>query len=188
MITAQQIKELRDKTGISVSACKKALEEAGGDMSKALAVLQRESAKSAEKKADRTLGSGVIEAYVHNNKKVGVILELKSESDFVSGNEEFRILAKDIAMHIAAMKPEYIREDEISDDSRKTITEVFQKEVAGIDKIPEIKKKMLDGKIGAYFKEKTLLNQLFIKNPDETIGKLLEKNKAKIKEVKRYSI
>ena len=110
MITAQQIKELRDKTGISVSACKKALEEAGGDMSKALAVLQRESAKSAEKKADRTLGSGVIEAYVHNNKKVGVILEIKSESDFVSGNEEFRTLAKDIAMHIAASGPADINE------------------------------------------------------------------------------
>ena len=105
MITAQQIKELRDKTGVSVSACKRALEEAGGDMEKALAVLQRESAKSAEKKADRILGSGVIEAYVHNNKKVGVILELKSESDFVSGNEEFRTLAKDAAMHIAASSP-----------------------------------------------------------------------------------
>ena len=105
MITAQQIKELRDKTGVSVSACKRALEEAGGNMEKSLAVLQRESAKSAEKKADRALGSGVIEAYVHNNKKVGVILELKSESDFVSGNEEFRTLAKDTAMHIAASSP-----------------------------------------------------------------------------------
>ena len=110
MVTAQQIKELRDKTGISVSACKKALEETGGDMEKALAVLRRESAKSAEKKADRVLGSGVIEAYVHNNKKVGVILELKSESDFVSGNEEFRTLAKDIAMHIAASGPVDVNE------------------------------------------------------------------------------
>ena len=110
MITAQQIKELREKTGVSVSICKKALEESGGDMEKALAVLQRESAKSAEKKADRTLGSGVIEAYVHNNKKVGVILELKSESDFVSGNEEFRALAKDIAMHIAASAPSDLSE------------------------------------------------------------------------------
>ena len=110
MITAQQIKELRDKTGVSVSACKKALEETDGDMEKALTVLQRESAKSAEKKADRALGSGVIEAYVHNNKKVGVILEVKSESDFVSGNEDFRILAKDIAMHIAASGPADINE------------------------------------------------------------------------------
>ena len=110
MITAQQIKELRERTGVSVSSCKKALEEAGGDMEKALTVLQRESAKSAEKKADRVLGSGVIEAYVHNNKKVGVIIELKSESDFVSGNEEFRTLAKDIAMHIAASSPSDLNE------------------------------------------------------------------------------
>lgn len=110
MITAQQIKELRERTGISVSVCKKALEEAGGDMEKALTVLQRESAKSAEKKADRALGSGVIEAYVHNNKKVGVIIEIKSESDFVSGNEEFRTLAKDIAMHIAASSPSDLNE------------------------------------------------------------------------------
>ena len=110
MITAQQIKELRERTGVSVSICKKSLEEAGGDMEKALAVLQRESAKSAEKKADRILGSGVVEAYVHNNKKVGVISELKSESDFVSGNEEFRTLAKDIAMHIAASAPSDLNE------------------------------------------------------------------------------
>ena len=110
MITAQQIKELREKTGVSVSICKKALEEAGGNMEKALTVLQKESAKSAEKKADRALGSGVIEAYAHYNKKVGVLLELKSESDFVSGNEEFRTLAKDIAMHIAASSPSDLNE------------------------------------------------------------------------------
>ncbi|MEK7069655.1 MAG: translation elongation factor Ts [Patescibacteria group bacterium] len=105
MINAQQIKELRDKTGVSVSSCKKALEETAGDMEKALIVLQRESAKSAEKKADRTLGAGVVEAYIHNNKKTGVLVELMSESDFVSGNEDFRMLAKDIAMHIVASSP-----------------------------------------------------------------------------------
>ena len=88
-----------------MSACKKALEETAGDMGKALAVLQRESAKSAEKKADRILGAGVVEAYIHNNKKTGVLVELRSESDFVSGNEEFRTLAKDIAMHIVASSP-----------------------------------------------------------------------------------
>lgn len=105
MISAQQIKELRDKTGVSMSSCKKALEEANGDIEKALAVLQRESAKSAEKKADRTLGAGVVEAYIHNDKKTGVLVELMCESDFVSGNEEFRALAKDIAMHIVASNP-----------------------------------------------------------------------------------
>lgn len=105
MISAQQIKELRDKTGVSMSSCKKALEETSGDIEKALAVLQRESAKSAEKKADRTLGAGVVEAYVHNNKKTGVLVELMCESDFVSGNEEFRALARDVAMHIVASNP-----------------------------------------------------------------------------------
>lgn len=105
MISAQQIKELRDKTGVSMSSCKKALEETSGDIEKALAVLQRESAKSAEKKADRTLGAGVVESYIHNNKKTGVLVELMCESDFVSGNEEFRTLAKDIAMHIVASNP-----------------------------------------------------------------------------------
>lgn len=102
MITAQQIKELRDKTGVSMFVCKKALDETGGDMEKALDVLQRESVKSAAKKADRTLESGVIESYIHSNKKIGALLEIRSESDFVSTNEEFRSLAKDLAMHIAA--------------------------------------------------------------------------------------
>jgi len=115
---------------------------------------------------------------VHNNK-IAVIVSL------VGGSEE---LAKDIAMHIVAMKPEYISADEITEDARKTITEVFQKEIANIDKTQDLKTKMLVGKINTYFKEKTLLDQLFIKNPKETISKLLEKNKAKIKEVNRYAI
>ena len=120
----------------------------------------------------------ILGSYVHNNK-IAVVVSL------IGGNVA---LAKDIAMHIAAMKPEYLSSNEISNESRKTVTEIFQKEIANIDKPAEIKKKMLDGKINAYFKEKTLLDQLFIKNTDETIGKLLEKNKAKIKEIKRYSI
>ncbi len=120
----------------------------------------------------------VLGNYVHNNK-IGIIVSLEG------GNPE---LAKDIAMHIAAMKPEYISKDEINSDTKKTIEEIFQKEVANIDKPEEIKKKMLEGKINTYFKEKTLLEQPFIKNGDETISQLLDKNKAKIKEVKRYSI
>lgn len=110
MVSAEQIKELREKTGVSVASCKKALEEAGGDISKALEVLQRESAKSAEKKADRVLGAGVVEAYIHSNKKIGVLVELKSESDFVSGNDGFRALARDIAMHLAACEAANVEE------------------------------------------------------------------------------
>jgi len=120
----------------------------------------------------------ILGSYVHNNK-MGVIVSLEG------GNTE---LAKDVAMHVAAMKPEYISQTEINEDTRKTIAEIFQKEVASIDKPEEIKKKMLEGKISTYFKEKTLLEQPFIKNGDITIGSLLEQTKAKIKEVKRYAI
>ena len=120
----------------------------------------------------------VIGNYNHNNK-IAVVVSLDG------GTSE---LAKDIAMHIAAMKPEYITREEINEEATTLITEVFAKEVASMDKPEEIKKKMLEGKIATYFKEKTLLDQPFIKNPEETIAKLLEKNKAKIKEVKRYTI
>ena len=255
-ITTEQVKELRDATGISVMQCKRALEEAEGDMKKALAILKKTSSDIAQKKADRSLNSGavmiksvgdktvlvgllcetdfvaknedflnllskltdnastngtdkmkteakdmidaiiqktgeniqlgdtyevsgaVIGSYVHNNKS-GVIVSLEG------GNAE---LARDIAMHITAMKPEYISPSEITEDARKTMKEIFEKEVASIDKPAEIKEKMLLGKMSNYFKEKTLLDQAFIKNADETISQLLDKAKAKIIEVKRYSI
>jgi len=120
----------------------------------------------------------VLGSYIHNNKSA-VIVSLEG------GNTE---VAKDIAMHITAMKPEYLSADEITEETKKTMQEIFEKEVATVDKPEEIKKKMLEGKISTYFKEKTLLNQPFIKNPNETIGQLLDKSKAKIIEVKRYSI
>ncbi|MEI6581121.1 MAG: translation elongation factor Ts [bacterium] len=120
----------------------------------------------------------IIGNYVHNNKSA-VIVSLEG------GNKD---LAKDIAMHITAMKPEYLSKEEITEETKNTITEIFEKEVASINKPEEIKKKMLEGKIATYFKEKTLTDQPFIKNGDETVGQLLEKSKAKIKEVKRYSI
>ena len=120
----------------------------------------------------------VLGSYVHNNKS-GVIVSLEG------GDVE---LAKDIAMHITAMKPEYMSQDEINDDTKKTMNDIFEKELMNVDKPLEIKKKILEGKIATYFKERTLLNQSFIKDGDITIGQLLDKNKAKIKEVKRYSI
>ena len=255
LITTELIKELRDATGISVMQCKRALEEAEGDMKKALAILKKTSSDIALKKVNREVKDGAVTIKTANKK--AVLVSLHCETDFVSRNEDFTTLlsklgdiallggiekikkeakdmidpiiqktgeniqlgeiyevssdvlgsyvhnnkigvivslvggsaelAKDIAMHIAAMKPEYITEAEISEDARRTIAEVFQKEIALIDKTEEIKKKMLDGKMTTYFKEKTLLDQIFIKGED-TIDELLKKNKAKIREVKRYSI
>ena len=255
-VTTELVKELRDATGISVMQCKKALEEADGDMGKALAILKKTSSEIALKKADRQLNSGSVMVKSEGNKTV--LVALLCETDFVSKNQDFlnllqnltdktsaegvekmketaketidqiiqktgenislgdayviegnvvgnyvhnnktavvvsleggnTELAKDISMHIAAMKPEYITAEEIPADAKQTMQEVFSKEVESVNKPEDIKKKMLEGKISTYFKEKTLVDQAFIKNPEETIGKLLEKNNAKIKEVKRYSI
>jgi elongation factor Ts len=255
-ITTEQVKELRDATGISVMQCKRALEEAEGDMNKALAILKKTSSDIALKKMSREIKAGSVS--IKTSGKKAVLVSLGCETDFVAKNEDFTTLlekltdkalaegaekmkaeakdiidpiiqktgeniqlgdvyevtgdvlgnyvhnnkigiivsleggntelAKDIAMHIAAMKPEYISKEEISEDIKKTMQEVFEKEVASINKPEEIKKKMLDGKMATYFKEKTLLDQAFIKDGDITISQLLDKSKAKIKEVKRYSI
>ncbi len=255
-ITTEQIKELRDATGISVMQCKRALEEAEGDMKKALAILKKTSSDIALKKVNREVKDGRIAIKTDGTK--AVLVSLLCETDFVAKNIDFTNLldlltdkafkegvekmkeeakdiidpviqktgeniqfgelyemkgdvlgsyvhnnktgvivsleggspelAKDIAMHITAMKPEYMSPDEITPDARRTMVEIFEKEVASIDKPEEIKKKMLDGKIATYFKEKTLLDQAFIKNGEQTIGMLLENSKAKIREVKRYSI
>ena len=181
-ITTETIKKLRDQTGISVMQCKKALEEAEGDMDKALVILKKKSAAIASKKADRTLGSGTISAYIHAGGSVGTMVELSCETDFVSKNEEFKKLAHDIAMHIAATNPEFLSQSDISEEDKKKVTEVFTKEIEESEKPEDIKKKMLEGKLSAYFNEMTLLEQKFIKNPDVTIKGLLEEATQKFGE------
>ena len=171
-ITIEQVKELRDRTNISVMQCKKALEEAGGDMEKALIILQKKGAELAAKKGDRTLGASAMAAYIHSSGTVGVLVELGCETDFVSKNEEFKALAYDVAMHIAAQKPKYLKLSDISPEAVEKAKEVFLPEVEG--KPAELKEKILEGKLSSYFKEQVLLEQEFIKNPDLTIGKLLE--------------
>ncbi len=170
-ITTEQIKELRDKTGISVMQCKKALEEAGGDMEKAIIILRKAGAANAAKKSDRSLGAGAIAAYIHGAGSVGVMVELGCETDFVSGNAEFKAVAYDIAMHIAAQNPEFISLDQIDEAAKVKASEVFAKEVEG--KPEEMKAQILEGKLNAYFKERVLMEQPFIKNPEITIGDLV---------------
>lgn len=173
-ITTETIKTLRDKTGISVMQCKKALEEAGGDMDKALAILKQKSGEAASKKSDRELGAGVVAAYIHGGGTVGAMVTLSCETDFVAKNEEFRQLAHDIAMHIAAANPEFLSLDDITDEDRARAEEIFKNEVEKTDKPEEIKQKILKGKLDTYFSERTLLEQKFIKNPDMTIKDLLD--------------
>jgi elongation factor Ts len=171
-ITTEQIKELRDKTGVSVMQCKKALEEAGGDEEKALIILRKKSGDIAAKKADRTFNAGTVQSYVHGNSNVGVLVELNCETDFVARNPDFVTLARDIAMHIAAVNPKFINKDEISENDKQKATEVFASEVEG--KPEAVKAKILEGKLNSYFGEMVLLDQPFIKNPELTINGLIQ--------------
>ncbi len=171
-ISIEQVKELRDKTGISVMQCRKALEDAEGDMEKAIVMLQKKGAEIADKKSDRALGAGVVQSYIHSTGAVGSLVELWCETDFVSKNEDFKTLAKDIAMQIVATHPEFVETSQIPESAREKAKEVFEKEVEG--KPENMKAQILEGKISAYFKEKVLMEQAFIKNPDLTVTQMLQ--------------
>ncbi len=158
------------------------MEEAGGDMEKALVILRKESARAASKKADRTLAAGAVQSYVHTNNQVGVIVELSCETDFVAKNSEFLALASSIALHIAAMSPAFIKKEDITEGDRVKVREVMEKEVADMNKPEDIKAKILEGKMNDYFAEKTLLDQAFVRTPDITVGKLIEEAIQKIGE------
>jgi elongation factor Ts len=170
-ITSAQIKELRDQTGISVMQCKKALEEAGGDMTKARILLEKRRSEAAAKKSDRELGAGTVGVYVHNTNEVAAMVLLASETDFVSKNEEFAALAREIAMHVAALDPQFITRAEVSEEELRKAKEVFADEIK--DKPAEMQEKILEGKLNAYFKDKILLEQPFIKNPEITVGDMV---------------
>ncbi len=179
-IPTAHVNELRDKTGISIMQCRKALEEAGGDMEKAIILLQKQSKGLSLKKASRSLGSGVVSSYIHGAGTVGVMLELLCETDFVAKNEEFKAMAYDIAMHIAATNPEYLKKEDISEEARAKVAEVLADEVK--DKPENMREKILQGKIDAYFGERILLDQAFIKDQNVTIGGLIESAIQKIGE------
>jgi len=170
-ITSAQIKELRDQTGISVMQCKKALEEAGGDMEKALIILKQKRKEAADKKSDRTLGAGTVGVYTHNTSEVAAMVLLASETDFVSKNEEFVALAREIAMHVAAQNPKFLSRDEVGEEAVAKAKEVFAEDIK--DKPAEMQEKIMEGKLSSYFKEQILLEQPFIKNPDVTIGEMV---------------
>lgn len=170
-ITSQQLKELRDATGISVMQCKKALVEANGDMEKARIILQKKGGEAASKKSDRALGAGAIGSYVHNTNEVAAFVHLASETDFVAKNAEFIALARDIAMHVAAQAPLYVTRADVSEEALAKAREVFFDEVK--DKPADMQEKILEGKLNAYFKDRVLVEQPFIKDGEKTIADLL---------------
>lgn len=178
-ITIDTIKALRDKTGVSVAQCKKALEEAGGDIEQAEVILRKKSGAAADKKSDRELAGGAIGMYVHDGA-IGAMVLLSSETDFVAKNPEFGALAREIAMQVAATNPQYLVDTEIKDEAKAAALEVFQKEVEG--KPEEIKAKILEGKLASYFRDSVLMNQSYIKDDSKTVRDLITEASQKFGE------
>ena len=164
------LKDLRDRTGVSVMQCKKALEEAGGDVAQAEVILKKRAGADASKKSDRTLGAGILGTYVHDGV-IGAMVLLSCETDFVAKNEDFSKLARDIAMHVSASNPKYIDESDIDEETKQAAMKVFEAEVEG--KPEDMKQKILQGKLDSYFKDQVLLSQPFIKDDSKTIRDLL---------------
>ncbi len=170
-ITTEQLKALRDATGISVMQCRKALEEAEGDMDKARVILTRKGGEAALKKSDRELGAGVIGSYVHSTGEVAALVHLACETDFVAKNEEFVQLARTIAMQVAAQNPQCISRADVDATELEKAKQVFVEEVK--DKPADIQEKIANGKLDAYFRDRILLEQPYIKEPEKTIGDLV---------------
>ncbi len=178
-ITTETIKILRDKTGVSIMQCKKALEEAEGDMDKAEVILRKRSGAAADKKADRDLGAGAIGVYVHEGA-IGAMVLLSCETDFVARNEEFPLLAREIAMQVAATNPAYLSDADIAPEALDAAKGVFETEVA--DKPADMREKILEGKMASYFKDQVLMNQVFIKDEAKTIRDLITEASQKFGE------
>lgn len=165
------LKELREKTGLSVMQCKKALEEANGDVAQAEVILRKRSSAAAEKKGDRELAAGTVASYIHGGE-IGAMVLLSCETDFVARNPEFPTLAREIAMQVAATHPTYLRDTDIDETARTAAIAVFKEEVK--DKPAEMQEKILDGKMQAYFKDQVLMNQPYIKDDTKTVQQLID--------------
>jgi len=173
-ITAQQVAELRAKTGAGMMDCKKALEESGGDMGKAEELLRVKYAARADKRADRAAGQGVIEIYLHFNGRVGTMVELNSETDFVANTAEFRQLAKDLALHVASARPIAVRIEDVPADVVERERRVYTAQVAEEKKPEAVKQKIVEGKLKKFFEENVLLEQPFVKDDKVTVGGLVK--------------
>jgi len=180
VITAQMVSDLREKTGAGLLYCKKALTEANGALEEAITILRKKGAASAAKKADRTTKEGLIESYIHVGGKVGVLLEVNCETDFVARNEEFRAFCKDACLQIAAHSPLYVGREEVPEADLAKEREIAAAQVQG--KPPAAVQKIVEGKLEKYYSTVCLLDQPFVKLPEKTVKEILTEKIAKIGE------
>jgi elongation factor Ts len=190
MVTIDQVKQLREETGVSVSEVKKALEEAKGDAEKARELLRMWGKKVFDKKTSRETKSGLIEAYVHQNAKTGVLLDIRCETDFVANSPDFRNLAHEICLQIVAMKPLFVNDIEIPVEFLDGETKIYTEQVAGSGKPEKIVQQIIEGKLAKYKQEISLLSQPWVKDDTKTIKNLIEDVVAKVGEnieIKKFS-
>ena len=181
-ITASDVKELRERTSAGMLDCKKALEENGGDFDKAIEWLRAKGLSKAAKKAGRVAAEGMVSSYIHAGGRIGVLVEVNSETDFVARNEEFQEFVRDIAMHIAAANPQFVSTEEISDDAKQSEREVLIAKAKEEGKKDEIIDKIVEGQLKKWASEICLLEQKFVKDPDKSISQYLADKVAKIGE------
>lgn len=181
-ITASLVRDLREKTSAGMMDCKKALQETSGDFDKAIDWLRTKGLSKAAKKADRVAAEGIVASYIHGGGRIGVLLEVNAETDFVSRNDDFQKFVNDVAMHIAAMAPKYVRVEEISEEEVAREKEVLRAKAIEEGKKAEFLDKILDGQIKKWAAEMCLLDQPFVKDSDKTVGEILTQLVAKIGE------
>jgi elongation factor Ts len=172
-ISAQMIKQLRTRTNAGVMDCKEALKEASGDMEKAVDFLRKKGVATALKRAGRQTSEGLIHSYIHTGGKIGVLVEVNCETDFVAKTDEFRMFVKDLAMHIAATKPLGIRMEDIPEEVIQREEEIYRAQAADTGKPEKIQDKIVQGKMGRFYQESCLLDQQYVKDPDITIQDLI---------------
>ncbi|MEC9492137.1 translation elongation factor Ts [Flexistipes sp.] len=181
-ITASLVKELREKTGAGMMDCKKALKESDGDLDKAVEYLRTKGLSDAAKKSDRVAAEGIVTSYIHAGGKIGVLVEVNSETDFVAKNDEFQELARDIAMHICASNPKYVSPDEVEQSVINTEKDIYIAKAKESGKPDHIIEKIVEGQVNKFVNSICLLTQPFVKNPDLTVEQYIAEKIAKIGE------
>ena len=181
-ISAELVKTLRDRTGAGMMECKAALTEAGGNLEEATTILRKRGLAQAAKKAGRATGQGVVGSYIHMGGKVGVLVEVNCESDFVARTDAFQALVKDVAMHIAAADPRYVRREDVPAEALDKEREIYRAQVAQSGKPPAVIEKIVEGKLGAFYAQVVLLDQPYIREPSTTVSQLIAEATAKMGE------
>ncbi len=182
-ISAQLVKELRDRSGAGMMDCKRALEEAAGDLDRAFEILRQKGQASVAKRAGRSADQGVIESYIHFNKTVGTLVEVNCETDFVANTDEFRQLARDVALHVASpLAPTYVSREDVPEDLLESERHIYEVQAKELGRPDDVIPKIVEGKMKAFFEETVLLDQPFVKDDSKTIQQLLDEVGAKVNE------